>query len=144
VQTGSVALVQRLVERGADVDLRERRWHGTPMSWAVVLGQPEVADFLAPLSHDVRPFAAQARLERLETALAEQPWRANERLPGDGPTPLYCLPDDEDRAVEVAGTLLAHGADPAVRNDKGQTAAGAARARGLDDAAGLIEAAQAR
>lgn len=139
VQSGSVELVRRLVELGVDVDLRERRWHGTPMSWAVVLGQPEVADFLAPLSHDVRPFAAQGRLERLEAALSEQPWRANERLPGDGPTPLFCLPDDEELAADVARILLAHGADPSVRNDKGQTPAEAARLRGLDDAADLME-----
>lgn len=139
VQTGSLELVKRLLERGADVDLRERRWHGTPMSWAVVLGQPEVADFLAPLSHDVRPFVAQGRLERLEAALTEQPWRANERLAGDCPTALYCLPDDEDIAAEAARILLDHGADPLVRNDKGQTPADWARLKGLDEAAALME-----
>jgi len=144
VQTGSIELAQRLLDRGADVDLRERRWHGTPMSWAVVLNQPHMADFLAPFSHDVRPFAYQARLERLEAALTDQPWRANERLPGDGPTPLYCLPDDEEMAVEVARILLAHGADPTVRSDKGQTPADAARVRGLDDAAALMDCRHAR
>jgi ankyrin repeat protein len=144
VQTGSLALVKRLVERGADVDLRERRWHGTPMSWAVVLGQPHVADFLAPLSHDVRPFATQARLDRLQAALAEQPWRANERLAGDCPTALYCLPDDEEGAAEVARILLAHGADPRMRNDKGQTPADWARQRGLDEAAELMGQGDAR
>jgi ankyrin repeat protein len=140
VQSGKVDMVRRLVEAGAKVDLRERRWHGTPMSWAVVLGQPEVADFLAPLSYDVRPFVAQGRLERLEAALTEQPWRANERLAGDCPTALYCLPDDEEAACEAARMLLAHGADPGVRNAKGQTPADWARLKGLDDAADLIEA----
>jgi ankyrin repeat protein len=139
VQTGSLELVKRLLELGADVDLRDRRWHGTPMSWAVVLGQPEVADFLAPLSHDVRPFVAQGRLERLEAALTEQPWRANERLAGDCPTALYCLPDDEEVASEAARILLAHGADPGVRNVKGQTPADWARLKGLDEAADLME-----
>ena len=139
VQTGSVEMVKRLLELGADVDLREQRWNGTPMSWAVVLGQPVVADFLAPLSHDVRPLAAQGRLERLAAALEAQPWRAHERLPGDAPTPLFCLPDDEDQAVAVARILLAHGADPAEHNDKGRTAIDAARARGLEDAAELME-----
>jgi len=42
VQSGKAALVKKLVEAGADVDLREGRWHGTPMSWSVVLGKPEV------------------------------------------------------------------------------------------------------
>jgi ankyrin repeat protein len=144
VQSGSVALVKRLLELGADVDLRERRWHGTPMSWSIVLGKPAVADYLAPLSHDVRPFVADGRLERLETALTEQPWRANERLPGDCPTALYCLPDDEETAVEAARILLAHGADPKARNDKGQTPADWARLKGLDDAAELMEQGHAR
>ncbi len=143
VQIGSLELVKRLLDLGADIDLRERRWHGTPMSWAVVLGQPQVADFLAALSHDVRPFVAQGRLERLDAALIEQPWRANERLAGDCPTPLYCLPDDEEAAAEAARILLAHGADPGVRNDKGQTPADWARLKGLDDAADLIERAHA-
>jgi hypothetical protein len=87
---------------------------------------------------------AQARLERLETALIEQPWRANERLEGDCPTALFCLPDDEDQAVEAARILLAHGADPGARNDKGQTPADWARLKGLDDAAELMEQTRAR
>jgi ankyrin repeat protein len=144
VQSGCLGIVQKMVAAGADVDLRERRWRGTPMSWAVVLGKPHVGEWMAPLSHDVRPFAAEARLDRLDAALTEQPWRANERLPGDCPTPLYCLPDDEEAAVEVARILLAHGADPAARNDKGQTPADWARLRGLDQAAELMEAAHAR
>jgi uncharacterized protein len=144
VQSGKVEIVRRLVEAGADVDLRERRWHGTPIGWSVVLGKPEVADYLAPLSHDVRPFVADGRLERLEAALAEQPWRANERLPGDCPTALYCLPDDEELAVEATRILLAHGADPGVRNDKGQTPADWGRLKGLDEAADLMELGRAR
>lgn len=139
VQCGSLTMVRQMLGAGADVELREQRWHGTPMSWAVVLGQPAVADLLAPFSHDIRPFAAQARLDRLDAALTEQPWRVNERLGGDCPTALYCLPDDEAAAVEVARILLVHGADPADRNDKGQTPADWARLRGLDEAAELME-----
>jgi ankyrin repeat protein len=140
VQSGSLPTVRRLIEAGADVDLRERRWHGTPLSWAMVLGRPEIAEDLAPLSHDVRALAAQARLERLRAVLAVEPDLANHKLPaGNGPTPLFCLPDDEDSAVAVARLLLAHGADRTVRDARGQTAADAARARGLDEAADLIE-----
>jgi ankyrin repeat protein len=141
VQSGSVRMVGRMVEAGADVDLREHHWHGTAMSWAVVLGKPEVADYLAPLSHDVRPLAVQGRLDRLEAVLRRQPERLHEALPGDAPTPLFCLPGDEEMAVEVARIMLAHGADAAFRNPKGQTPAEVARLHGLNDAADLIEAA---
>ncbi len=140
VQSGSLEAVRRLVGAGADVDLRERRWQGTPMSWAVVLGKPHIADELAPSSRDVRAFAAQARLERLQAVLTAEPGLANQRLTvGEAPTPLFCLPDDEDAAADVTRVLLAHGADPAVRNDKGRTALEAARTRGLDEAAALME-----
>lgn len=55
------------------------------------------------------------------------------------PTPLYCLPDDEERAVTTAQLLLDRGADRKVRNAQGQTPAAAARARGLDDAADVLQ-----
>jgi len=138
VQSGSLEAVEHLLAAGADVDRRERKWRGTPLSWATVLGRPRVAERLAPLSHDVRALASRAWLERLAAVLAADPSLANHRLPGDAPTPLFCLPDDEDDAVAVAGLLLAHGADPTQRNDKGDTPADAARKRGLDDAAELL------
>jgi ankyrin repeat protein len=141
-QSGSLTIVRRMVEAGADVELRERRWNGTPMSWAVVLHKPEVADYLAPLSHDVGPLAYQGRLERLKRVLDEQPERAREVFPGELATPLFVLPDDEELALEVARLLLARGADPSIRNSKGRTAADLARLNGHDEVADLIEAAR--
>ncbi|MPZ37698.1 MAG: hypothetical protein GEU95_06485 [Rhizobiales bacterium] len=52
--------------------------------------------------------------------------------------PLFCLPDDEDEAVEMTTLLLAHGADPSVTNKDGLTAEQVARKRGLIDAADLM------
>jgi ankyrin repeat protein len=145
VQSGVLQIVQQLVAAGADVDLRERRWNGTPMSWAVVLHKPAVADFLAPLSHDVRPLAYQGRLERLKAVLGERPEQALVNLPGDnGATPLFSLPDDEETALEVVRIFLAHGVDPTVRNPKGLTAADLARLNGQDEVAELLEAALER
>ena len=143
VQSGSLEAVRRLVGVGADVNLRERRWRGTPMSWAVVLGQPHIADELAPLSRDVRAFANLARLDRLEAVLTAEPGLADQVLALDAaPTPLFCLPDDEGAAADVARVLLAYGADPTVSNDKSQTAIEAARGRGLEEAAELMEEAR--
>jgi hypothetical protein len=65
--------------------------------------------------------------------------RAREVSSG-GVTPLWWLPNDPARAVVVAQLLLAHGTDPARISKEGQTAAAAARLRGLDDAADLIAA----
>jgi ankyrin repeat protein len=138
VQSGSLEAVEQLLAAGADVDRRERRWKGTPLGWAAVLGQPHIAERLAPLSHDVRALASQAWLERLAAVIDADPTLANHQLPGDAPTPLFCLPDDEEDAVAVVELLLARGANPRQRNDQGDTPADAARKRGLDEAAELL------
>jgi len=138
VQSGSLGAVEHLLAAGADVDVRERRWGGTPLSWSVVLDKPHLAARLAPISHDVRALASHGQLERLAAVLDTEPGLVDKVMPGDSPTPLFCLPDDEDDAVAIARLLLARGADPKRRNDKGDTAADAARKRGLDEAAEVL------
>ena len=141
VQAGSLAAVDRLLAAGADPNLRERKWRGTAMSWAMVLGRPHLFERLIPLSHDVRALSRLSAFERLGAVLDADPSLANHHLAeDDAPTPLFCLPDDEDAAVAVARILVAHGADPNVRDPHGRTPADAARVRGLDEAAELIEA----
>ena len=145
VQSGSLETVQRLVAAGADVDLRERRWRGTALSWALVLGKPDVAAWLAPLSHDVRALANMGEAARLQAVLDERPELANQVLPlDDGPTPLFCLPQDEVAALRIAPILLAHGADPAVRNARGQTPVDLAHDLDQEDVAALMESWHAR
>jgi ankyrin repeat protein len=143
VQSGSLALVDRLLAAGADPNLREGRWRGTALSWAVVLGRPQLFERLIPLSRDERALTSLAAFERLTAVLDAEPALANRRLAeNNAPTALYCLPDDEDAAVEAVRILVAHGADPAVRDPNGRTPADAARARGLDEAAELMEGAR--
>lgn len=140
VQSGSPALVDRLLAAGADPNLREGKWRGTPLSWAVVLGRPQLFERLIPLSRDVRALSSLGAFERLEAVLDADPALANQGLAeSDSPTPLFCLPDDEDAAVQAARVLIAHGADPTVRDAKGRTPADAARARGLEEAAEAME-----
>jgi ankyrin repeat protein len=143
VQSGSLAAVDRLLAAGADPNLRDGKWRGTALSWAVALGRPHLIARLIPLSRDPRALVRLAALERLSSVLKSEPGLANETLAEDSaPTPLFCLPEDDDDAVEAARLLLAHGADPAARDQKGRTPAEAARARGLDEAAEVIEAAR--
>ena len=140
VQSGSLETVTMLLAAGADVDLRETRWQGTPLSWACVLKQPHIAEYLAPLSHDVRALAWFAFLDRLDEVLRAEPDLANHVLADqESPTPLFCLPDDETDAADVARILLSHGADPSWRNGQGRTPTDVARTKGLDEAADLME-----
>ena len=140
VQSGSLEAANLLIAAGAEIDLRERKWNGTPLSWAVVLGRPQMVERLAPLSRDMWPLVHIGLTERLDALLRAEPDLANHsRTRDDTPTPLFYLPDDDDKAVEVARILLRHGADPRTRNKSGQTAIDAARRRDLDDAADLME-----
>lgn len=141
VQSGSLEAVNLLLAAGADVDLRERKWRGTPFSWSAVLGQPHLTERLAPLSRDVRALAWLGRLARLEEVLRAEPALANHTLPdANAPTPLFCLPGEEGAAADVARLLLAYGADPTLRYEQGRNAIEAARTNGLDEAAELMEA----
>jgi len=140
VQSGSLEAANLLIAAGAEIDRRERKWNGTPLSWAVVLGRPRMVDLLAPLSRDLWPLVHLGLTERLDAVLSADPDLANRaRVNDETPTPLFFLPDDEDKAVEVARILLRHGADSRIRNKSGHTAVEAARRRDLDEAAELME-----
>lgn len=144
VQSGSLDAVNRLLAADADIDRRERRWNGTPLTWSRVLGQPHITARLAPLSRDVRGLCWLGLTGRLAAVLGDEPARIADTVSGDeNPTHLFCLPDDEERAADVVRILLAHGADPAARNPAGKTAADMARLRGLDEAADMMEAGHA-
>jgi len=51
---------------------------------------------------------------------------------------MWLPQDDEARAMEVAELLLAHGADPTLRNNDGETAADRAAKAGLLEVADLL------
>jgi ankyrin repeat protein len=132
----SLAIAKLLIERGAQIDPRETRYESTPL-WGAVWGQRQrMIDFLSPLSSDVWALAFVGDVERLRKVLTAEPRLARSR--GENETPLMWLPGDEDQAMEVAEMFLAGGADPSVRNVKGQTAADLASVRGLDRVAAIL------
>jgi hypothetical protein len=140
VQSGSAAAVESLLAAGADVNQREKRWRGTALSWAGVLGRYSLIERLESLSHDARSLTSLCRFGRLEDVLGAHPDLANQVVGGN--TPLFCLPDEESHAVDAVKILLDHGARPDFRNAEGRTAADAARKRGLDEAADLLDGAR--
>ncbi|MEC4591778.1 ankyrin repeat domain-containing protein [Nitrospirillum amazonense] len=135
---GAVAVARLLIARGAEVDPFDGRYGGSPLTHAVYHGQWEMVDFLAGHSRNFRGLCFAGKVDRLRTLLTEEPDRAN-RQDRPGEPALFCLPDNQETAVELAELLLSFGADPTYRNPLDQTPAEAARRRGLDDAADVIE-----
>lgn len=134
---GAVEIARLLIARGAEIDPFEAKYGGSPLTHAIYLRKPEMVAFLVPLSRNFRGQCFAGAIDRVRELLNEDPSRANrEDRPGE--PALFCLPDDEERALELAELLLSFGADPSFRNPLGQTPAEAARRRGLDDAADLL------
>ena len=63
VQSGSLPLVDRLLSAGADPNVRDRKWQGTALSWAIALGRPNLFARLIPVSRDPRALARLGALE---------------------------------------------------------------------------------
>lgn len=136
-------VVELLVAKGAEIDRPTQRYDGA-MGFAAHFGRLEIAAFLAPFSRDVLNLTSLGMVTRLAELFQAEPDLANRPDPRHAVTPLFALPDDEDRAAAITELLLAYGADPSGTNAKGVTAEQAARDRGLFDAADLMRAAMER
>ena len=138
----AVETAKLLIARGAEIDPFESRYGATPLGHANYHKRAGMVALLAPISRNFRGLCFVGALDRVRALLLEDPTRANreDRL---GEPALFCLPDDEDRAVDLVELLLSFGADPTCRNPLGQTPAEAARRRGLDDAADLLSGEEA-
>jgi hypothetical protein len=134
--SGAVEIAKLLIERGADVDQVERQYNSTPLGHANYQGKHEVAAVLVPRSKDIRGLCFAGAVDRLAELLSADRSLANTVSRGEAP--LFALPDDDELAVEVVELLLAHGADPSVKNGAGLTPAEAAKKRGLEEAAAAL------
>lgn len=145
----AVNVTRLLLDRGAEVDPRDSGYRATPLAWAIKAQAPATLELLASRSRDVFSMVAGGLEPRLRELLRD-PAIANAALddtaglgvirgqPGD--TPLFVLPEDEQRALSIAELLLRSGADPGRRNRHGLTAVEKARARGLRQVADLLAA----
>jgi uncharacterized protein len=134
--SNSVRVAKLLVERAATIDIRENKYHSTPLGHAVWAGNRDMVDLLSTVSRDVIALVRAGKVERLRAVLDAEP--ALIQATRDGRTPLYFLSPPEERALEIAELLLARGADPKFTDPDGLTAADAAAKSGLEDLADLL------
>lgn len=126
----AIAVAQLLIDRGAAIDPVESNWHNTPLASAVYAQHQGMIELLGRHSRDIWELIYSGRIDRVRELLAEQPDLA--RTAGNGHSLLMWLPpQDEALALELARLLLKHGADPAVRNNEGLTAADRAERQGM-------------
>ncbi len=135
----ALEIVTLLVKAGAEIDPVERRFGATPLGWAHHQGAIAAQAWLAGWSEDVCGLCRAAEIERLEALFAKNAALANAPTLSGKP-PLFCLPDDDASACDLAEFLLAAGADARARDAEGLTPAQAARKQGLLDTAALCEA----
>jgi uncharacterized protein len=119
-----------LIDRGAEVDPRESAYGATPIGWASHGDHVEMLDFLSRDSKNIWTLCFRGYVDRVRDILRDEPELARQ-VASDGITPLWWLPDDEDKAMEIVDLLLAAGADPTIRSREGGTAADWARKRGM-------------
>jgi ankyrin repeat protein len=134
----SLRVARLLLERGAEVDPVESNWSNTPLGAAVYSHHAEMIDLIGRVSRDIWELVYVGNVERVRAVLRERPELA--KTSSGGHTPLMWLPpDDELRALEIAKLLIAHGADPSLRNKEGETAADRARRLGMIEVASYLD-----
>jgi ankyrin repeat protein len=94
--------------------------------------------FLSRFSRDFPLLCFTGSVDRVRELLAGEPGLARQ-VDDDGSTPLWWLPDDEARALDIVEALLLAGADASLKSKDGRTAASSARRRGLLGVAARLE-----
>lgn len=111
------AMIDLLLQRGADINQRSHWWAG---GFGVLDGDHDLTDFLVErgATIDIHAAARRGRTDRVQELLDQDPTRARARG-GDGQTPLHVA-----ATVEVARVLVERGADIDARDvDHESTAA---------------------
>lgn len=139
----SAKVAQLLIDRGADVDWRERNYWATPLGLAVFGSRTRTRELLSHYGNDLWNLAILGAVDRLREALSARPDIATWEWEEEHVTPLMRLPSDETKAIEIVELFLQHGANPAIRNTAGFTAADLAERRGMLRAARLLKEAAA-
>jgi len=121
----------------ADIDAEETQFNSTALAAAIYNDKPRMKTILGAVSRNPFALARMGNVERLSYLFTQEPELA--KSTNRNGSLFFALPDDEDRATEVAELLLAAGADPGVRGKDGATAIQNAEKRGLDSVVDILQ-----
>jgi RNA polymerase sigma factor (sigma-70 family) len=133
---GHGEVVRWLLDRGADPNGRDSKFHSTPAGWAMENGHRELAVLVVASGArvDVREAANFGLIDRVRELIDEDPARVDER--GEWGTPLHEAVFFGHR--DIVELLLARGADPALATCRGETAHDLAVSRNHPEIAALL------
>jgi hypothetical protein len=134
------------LEYGANVQVREEKYRGTPAGWANYAGHTEVRDLILSGPVDIMEAVEAGLTERVKAILGEDPETLNRSFDHYPLYPLYAQGWYTPLAMAVAQGkaemvrfLLEHGADPKLRSPEGLNLAEVAGERNHPDIAELLE-----
>jgi uncharacterized protein len=137
--------VKAMVALGANPNLREHHYKGTPLGFALHNRAWDAANFLKEFSEEIFDVVRMGYVAGVAKLLAKNSRLVHERTPM-GNTPLHVVSQaldhniDEEATVATIRLLLQHGADPQAQNNEGLTPAQFLRKLGNDEAADLVAA----
>lgn len=128
---GNLEMVKLLIELGADTNIRDPTYHGTPIGWAAYGRQQEVVEYLMAFA-TIFDAVQYDGVERAAALLQKDRSLAN-AVDDDGDPLVFYLHPALKRLDAMIDLLLVHGADLNARNRSGKTLLQRALANGQDD-----------
>ena len=142
---GNISAAKALLKHGANVCIREEKWHGTPAGWAAYAGRTEVRDLIKQYPVDIMEAIDFGLTERVLAIVAEDPAALNRPFSSYPIYPLYAEGWYTPLAsaviqghVEIVRALLARGADASLRTPDGRSLFELAREKGHPEIASLL------
>lgn len=143
---GNISAARALLRHGANVRIREEKWHGTPAGWAAYAGRTEVRDLIKQYPVDIMEAIDFGLTERVLAIVAEDPAALNRPFSSYPIYPVYAEGWYTPLAsaviqgqVEIVRALLNQGADAGVRSPDGRSLYELAREKGHEEIAAVMK-----
>jgi ankyrin repeat protein len=144
---GNLSAASVLLKYGADVRVRDEKYHGTPAGWANYAGHTEVRDLILREPVDLKEAIEYGLTERVLEILQEDPDTIHRSFQDYPPFPLYAEGWFTPLvfAVKLGQTdmvrlLLDQGADASIRSPEGRTLYEMALEKGRRGIADILKA----